>query len=259
MLIPREHGAWGLLLQPFICAVILARRFDLVTLAALALALIGFVLREPLVVLARQRWVWRDPKQESAAARRCLLWQIPSAGLLWLYLASCLPLAPLAILTAVAQTVTAIAVWMTVRNLQRSILLQLASSFGLASTALLAALASTGGVPRWAWWLWLLLGLHAAGAILLVRARLELKTGAGSTLFRTAMCFHLAVAAFAALDHSRHAIPAAVTVLAGFFELLRLKRPRASTEPLKRVGWRTLAFSLGQGATAVVALWRDAP
>jgi hypothetical protein len=203
--------------------------------------------------------VWRDQKPESAAARRCLLWQLPAAGLLWLCLAAQLPLVPLAVLTAVALTVTAIAVWMTVKNLQRSILLQLASSFGLASTALLAALASTGGFPDWAWWLWLLLGLHAAGAILIVRARLELKTGAGSKLFMTALWFHIAVAAFAALDHSRMALPAAVTVSAGAFELFRLKRPQATAEPLKRVGWRTLAFSLGQGAAAVAALWRDAP
>jgi len=255
MLIPREHGAWGLLLLPFLCAAILARRFEWLTLAALALALAGFLMREPLVVLARQRWVWRDSKPESATARRCLLWQLPAAALLWLYLASKLPVLPLAILTGVALLVTATAVWMTVRNLQRSILLQLASSFGLASTALLAALASTAQLPQWAWWLWLLLGLHAAGAILIVRARLEIRSGAGAGLWSLALWFHIAVALFALLLSSRVAVPAAVTVAAGALELVRLKRPQATAEPLKRVGWRTLAFSLGQGAASVVALW----
>lgn len=255
MLLPREHGAWGLLLLPFLCAVILSRRFDWLTLAALALSLAGFVMREPLVVLARQRWVWRDPKPESAVARRCLLWQIPSAGLLWLYLASRLPIKPLTILTAVALSVTAAAVWMTVRNLQRSLPLQLISSFGLASTALLAALSSTRELPAWAWWLWLLLGLHAAGAILIVRARLELKTGAGSKLFRTALWFHIALALSAALLLSRVTFPIAVSALAGFYELFRLRQPEATAEPLKRVGWRTLSLSVVHAGVSVSALW----
>lgn len=255
MLLPREHGAWGLLVQPFLCAAILSRRFDWITLAALGLALMGFILREPLVVLARQRWVWREAKPESAAARRCLLWQLPAAGLLWIFLAWRLPFLPLSVLTGVALMVTAAAVWMSVRNLQRSLMLQLVSSFGLSSTALLAALASTGGLPGWAWWLWILVSLHAAGAILIVRARLEIRSGAGTKLWRSAVWFHAAVAVFAVLIFSRAAIPAAVTVVAGFYELFRLRRPGAITEPLQRVGWRTLSFSLGQGAAAVAGLW----
>ena len=76
LMLPREHGAWGLLLMPFLCAAVLARRAEWLLLPALGLALLGFILREPLVTLARQRWVWREEKPESVAAARCLAWQL---------------------------------------------------------------------------------------------------------------------------------------------------------------------------------------
>ena len=69
---PREHGAWELLLQPFVAAAILAGFWHWLLLPTLALVLLGFLLKEPLVVLARQRWVWRSPDQQTPVAWRWL-------------------------------------------------------------------------------------------------------------------------------------------------------------------------------------------
>lgn len=259
MLLPREHGAWGLLLQPFVFAALLGRRWEWPLLAALGLALAGFVMREPLIVLARQRWVWRERKPESAEAVKCLAWEVPLAGGLWALLAWRVPLPPLAALTGVALAVTLTAVWMTAKNRQRSIALQLASSAGLSTTSLLAALAATGSLPAWAWWLWGLLTVHAAGAILVVRARLEARAGSGPELWWRAFWFLLAAgaAALALLATGRRLAASALafSALTGVWELLRLRRSEALTEPLKRVGWRTLSASLLQGILSVAALW----
>jgi hypothetical protein len=258
MLLPREHGAWGLLLQPFAFAAILARRWEWPMLAALGLVLAGFVMREPLIVLARQRWVWRERKPESATAWRCLAWEVPLAAVLWVVLASRVPILPLAALTGVALGVTMLAVWLTVRNQQRSIALQLISSAGLSTTCLLAALVALGRIPDWAWWLWALLTAHAAGAILVVRARLEARAGSGSSVRRKALWYQ-AITAGAALavavsDRPMAAAALAFSVLVCLWELARLRKPEALTEPLKQVGWRTLGASLIQGALAAAAL-----
>jgi hypothetical protein len=259
MLLPREHGAWGLLLQPFVCAAILARRWQWTLLAAAGLALVGFIIREPLVVLARQKWVWREKKPETEAAWRCLAWQIPAALSLWTLLAWRVPAAPLAWLSGAALAVTAIAVWMTVKNRQRSVSLQVASSIGLGATAPLAALAATGGIPAWAWWLWGLLSVHGACSILVVRARLEARAGAGLTMWRRA-AGALAAAGATALAMTMMGKAGAGAALGfsaavGFWELAKMRRTEGLTEPLKRVGWRTLGASLTQGAIAVAALY----
>lgn len=259
MLLPREHGAWGLLIQPFVFAAILARRWEWLLLAALGLVLAGFVMREPLIVLARQRWVWRERKPESAIAVRHLTWEIPLAAGLWIVLARRVPMLPLAALTGVALGVTMAAVWLTVRNHQRSIALQLISSAGLCSTSLLAALVALGGIPGWAWWLWALLAAHAAGAVLVVRARLEARAGSGSSIRRKALWFQATAGAVAAAvavaGRPLAAAALAFSVLVSLWELARLRRAEALTEPLKQVGWRTLSASVLQGVLAVAALW----
>lgn len=260
MLLPREHGAWGLLLLPFAFAALLARRWEWPLLAAFGLALTGFLIREPLIVLARQRWVWREKQPESALAWKCLVCEVPLAAGLWLALASRVPLVPLAALTGVALAVTGLAVWMTVNNRQRSLPLQLISSAGLSTTCLLAALVTLSGIPRWAWWLWALLTTHAAGAILVVRARLEARAGSGTSIWAKALRFQAAsgIAALAVAVSGRPLAAAALafSAVVCLWELARLRKPEALTEPLKQVGWRTLGASLLQGALAAAAFWQ---
>ncbi len=69
---PREHGAWAMLAAPFISAAILARNPDWLLVPAAGAVLSTFCIREPLTVLARQVFVWRDRKAESTVALRFL-------------------------------------------------------------------------------------------------------------------------------------------------------------------------------------------
>ena len=67
--LPREHGAWGMLLQPFAAAAVVAAEWTPALGAALGAMLAVFLAREPLLVLARQRWVWREPRPETEIGR----------------------------------------------------------------------------------------------------------------------------------------------------------------------------------------------
>jgi hypothetical protein len=255
VILPREHGAWGLLLQPFVCAAILGRRWDWLLVPAVLLILTAFVAREPLVILARQRWVWRDPRPEAGAAWRQLLWQAPLGLSLFAVCAFRLPLSPLAALGGTAAAMTVLAVWMAVRNRQRSIALQVVSSAGLATTALLGALVAAREIPVWAWQLWGLLSLHGAASILTVQARLDARTGSRRGLRRWAWAFQAGQGLLALLAGIPLGVPVAFSAGANVYELVRLGAAAGLNEPLTRVGFRTLGWSLLHSGLVVAVLW----
>ena len=263
MPLPREHGAWGLLLQPFVASVILARQLDWLLLPALALALLGFVLREPLVILSRQRWVWRTRNPQTSSAARWVVWESAGILLCLLIIGRHAPLSELLALAGIALVLILIAVWCAVKNLQRSIALQIVSAAGLGSTALLAALVLTGTIPAWAWKLWALLTSHGVATILVVHARLRLRVAArasdggsprASAFAAQGLQFVVAAVAVAT-SAVVVAVPLVFSALVNTLELLRLSAGRGLTESLTRVGYRTLIVSLVHMGFAIAVLW----
>ena len=264
MLLPREHGAWGMLLLPFVAGAVLGGRWDPPIFVSLLAVLLAFVVREPLTVLARQRWVWRLRKPESGTAIKALAWQAPVLLGCGLYLWMRLPRAPLLILGVGGALLTGTAVWMAVHNRSRSLALQLVSAFALASTALLAALSTTGGLPVWSWRLWGLMSAHSLIGVLTVHARLEHRlaprTGRRSLTTRVAMLGVglLTVVALGAwlFELPDYAPPLAFSALVAAAELVRLRS--VGDEPFRRVGLRMLLLSLAHLAIVVGSLWRSA-
>ena len=260
MLLPREHGAWGLLLQPFLCSAILGRRWDWLFVPMMVLVLTVFVMREPLLILARQRWVWKDAKPESAIARRHLIWQLPLCAALALVCIAFLPVIPLAIFAVVGAAITVLATWMVLHNRQRSIALQIVSSIGLAGTGLLAAVVAERSLPDWSWLVSGFLALHAIASILVVRTRLELRAGAKSRIFAGwAWVFQgmLGCGAIGLAISGRPTLTAPIgfTIFVSSLELRRLRSSGALSEPLQRVGFRALGASLVHSALCVAVLW----
>jgi hypothetical protein len=252
--VPREHGAWGLLLQPFVAGAVLAGKAECALAAALGLVLLGFLLREPLTVIARHRLVWRrGGEQESTAWRWLALEAVGAAGCFWVASGSA-PLGPLLLLTTAAALFTVASVWVTVRNLQRSVVFQLVSAAGLGLTALLAALVALGGIPDWAWWLYGVLTAHAGASILVVHARLDARAGRGPGTARAAWA---AQAAQAVVGCTTGALvwPFLFSAAVNGVELWRLRSPERLWEPLTRVGYRTLAVALTHMAAAIYSLW----
>lgn len=266
ILFPREHGAWGMLLLPFVAGAILSRGWNTSLGVSLVAVVLAFVVREPLTVLARQRWVWRTHRPESDTAQRALLWQAPLLLLCSVYLWLHLPKTPLAALAAAGAVMTMAAVWMAVHNRSRSIPLQIISAFALSSTGLLAALAGTGRLEIWAWQLWALMSLHSMAGTFNVHARierkLESKTGrpAPSVLISKAIASALLALAIAAWfsPFRAGAPPLALSAVLSWVELRRLRQPRALQEPFQRVGFRMLGLSIVHLTLVVILLWPQA-
>src|SRR5689334_14144797 len=145
-LLPREHGAWGMLLQPFAAGALLGRTTDPLLVPALLAVLTMFVMREPLLILARQRFVWKDHHLETDAARRALLYELTLLLACVALLVKGVPLAILALLGLIAALLTVLATYMTLKNRQRSVLLQSLSAFAMGSSALLSSYLGTRNI-----------------------------------------------------------------------------------------------------------------
>ena len=255
ILLPREHGAWAMLLQPFLAALILGRAWSWKALAALAALLLLFILREPLIVLARRRLLWKTPRAESASAVRALAWELPLLAACGAILFLRLPWRPLLLLSAGAVLFTSYAVWMSVRNRQRSLVLQILSAVALNASALLGSLTARGRIEPWAWWIWLLLLLHSLAGVLLVRARLDalasMKTQArapASSVYRAATAAPVVQAALGAglllSGRALYSLPLLFSAVVHLVSLRSLRRPAEFRRPLRQVCLRALAVSV---------------
>jgi hypothetical protein len=263
MLLPREHGAWSILAQPFLCALILAGTWHASIPAAGVAVLAMFLLRTPLVILGRQALVWREAHPECRAAWR---WSLIYAGIA----ALTVPLLSgrwgwraILLFGGAAIVLTALAVYMEVTNRQRSVWLQLLTAAGLSSSCLAAALSATGTVPVWCWVLWVMCAAHAGAGILVVRARLEVRIAARSS--RSVPLLFLGPAQYAqtalliagtALMFYGSPWIAAALILPSLIHLYELRRLAATIDtPLHIVGLRALTISVAFSILALCGLW----
>jgi hypothetical protein len=264
--VPREHGATAMLLTPFVAAAILLRRVYWPELAVLVAIASAFSLKDPLVVLARQGFLWKQEHAETKIARRSVAFRgciVLVCGAMLLAFSDWRPFAPLAIGGAAFM---ALAVGVTVRNNQRAEWFQVASAVALSSTCLAACLAATGGVPAWGWLLWLLCALQSTAGIFVVHARLDARIAArkgapaASENRRAALVCQIVLVS-AAIVFALAARPwiAAALVLAaiGYWaELRRQRKPEFLRMPLQRVGLEALGLTTLYAVLIVVGLWR---
>src|SRR5215472_6740505 len=99
-----------MLLTPFAAAAVLSRAARWQEAAALTASALLFAMKDPLVVLARQRWVWKQPHPET---REALCWAFTEAAVLGACGAALVwngPLIPYTILFLGAACFTALAV-----------------------------------------------------------------------------------------------------------------------------------------------------
>ena len=264
---PREHGAWAMLLQPFLGALIVLHRLAWPVAPALAAVILVFMVRDPLIVLARQKWVWRGERAETTVARRYLWIELPLLAAAGALLLLVIPVKALAALGAGAAALTLLAVHMTVKNRQRSLWLQALSAAGLSSSALAACLAVTGSIPDWAWWFWGLHSAHFLASILAVHVRLDARIAARKSAQmergerRNAAIVEVVVALAGAtlIAQGKPSYGAAALLSAGFhfYDLFTLHTPRALALPMTSVGVRALAVSIAFTLLAVAGAWQS--
>jgi hypothetical protein len=263
--LPREHGATAMLFTPIICAAVLAREWRFSELATVVAAFAALAAKDPLVVLARQRIVWKNRRPETTAAAK---WFAAWTVILILSGVVLLLRWPLKAIVAMGLGVvifSALAVAVNVKNRQRSTMFQIASAAALTSSSLAASLSATGAIAPWCWWLWLLLAMQATAGILVVHARLDARialrgTTPASHQFRRAAMVALVVLAGAAVTAAtlrRGWIALALlTVVMGYWYDLRRQRNREDLQlSLKKVGQRALALSSLYAGLLVLGFW----
>jgi hypothetical protein len=263
--LPREHGATAMLLTPIVCAAILAREWRWTELATLIAAIAALAAKDPMVVLARQRFVWKQRHPETAAAVQWLAGWIVILILCGLVLATTWPLTAIVVLGLGVCIFSALAVVVNVRNRQRSTLFQIVSAAALTASSLATSLSATGSIAPWCWWLWLLMAMQATTGILVVHARLDARiasrgTAPASEGYRRAAQVALSVLtctaiAVAILKRGWIAL-ALLVVVAGYWYDLRGQRDSVRLQiPLKRVGQRALALSSLYAVLIIIGLW----
>jgi len=263
--LPREHGATAMLLTSLVCAAIIAREWRWSELVTLIAAIAALAAKDPMVVLARQRFVWKQRHPETAAAMQWLAGWILILILCGLALVATWPLATIVVLGLGVFGFSALAVVTNVKNRQRSTLFQILSAAALTSSSLAVSISATGSIARWCWWLWLLMTLQATAGILVVHARLDARiasrgTARASEVYRRAAQGALSVLAAAGiaaaiLEHAWIAL-ALLVVVAGYGYDLRAQRKGVSLQiPLKKVGQRALALSSLYAVLLIIGLW----
>jgi hypothetical protein len=263
--LPREHGATAMLFIPIVCTAILAREWRWAELATLTAVFAALAAKDPMVILARQRFVWKQQHPETTAAARWFLSWMVVLLLSGLVLLTAWPKKWTLLMGLGVAAFSALAIAVNVKNRQRSILFQIASAGALTSSSLAISLSATGTIRPWCWWLWLLLALQATAGILAVHARLDARiashgTAPASNQFRRAAVVSLAVLAGAAatasiLGHYWIAL-ALMLVVAGYgYDLLQQRSPAALQLPLKKVGQRALALSSLFACFLVIGFW----
>lgn len=254
-----------MVLTPIVCVAILAREWRWSELATLTAAFAALAAKDPMVVLARQRLVWKRGHSETAAAAQRLAGWIVILVLSGLVLVAVWPVTATVAMALGVCMFSSLAVTINVKNLQRSTLFQIASAVALTSSSLATSLSATGAIAPWCWWLWLLMAMQATAGILVVHARLDARiasrgTAPASKRFRRAAQVSLGgliCAGVTATILRRGWIAVALLVLVmGYWHDLRGQRDSALLQiPLKTIGQRALALSSLYSVLLIVGFW----
>jgi hypothetical protein len=262
---PREHGATAMLFTPIVCAAILSRAWHWAELATLTAAFAALAAKDPAVVLARQYFVWKQPRPETAIALRWFAGWTVLLAISGIVLLSAWPFTATVALGLGVGIFSALAIAINVKNRQRSTLFQIASAFALTSSSLAMSLSATGTIAPWCWALWLLLALQATSGILVVHARLDARIALRATTparenYRRAAQISLVVllgSAAAAIVFHRGFIASALVIaaLAYAWDLRRQRKAESLQLPLKTVGQQALALSSLYAILLIAGLW----
>jgi len=226
---PREHGAWGILLIPFATAVGVAGVWNL-PVALLLVSILCFYVARTSFLKLNYRWTAILLAGCAACTLPLLLvWK------LWWLAAFGVVAAPLAF-----------------RKTERSITVQLLAVAGLTLTAPAAWYAATGKLELTALQLWLLNVLYFAGGVFYVRMHVaaaiarradKLRQGAATIIYHGV----LAVVAAFWRPVGLAFVPAIARAFVGVARLSPVLR-------IKRLGWTEVAYSITFAVVVILIL-----
>jgi hypothetical protein len=262
LVVPREHGAWGMLLVPLATGAatgLMRGGRALPLLIFLVAAIAAFWLRTPL-----ESWLGTTPlRAQNAAERRTVLaFILPLSAVAALMFAALfwggqnralLPLGAVVVLAFMAQA--------TLKKLSRRLRMaaQVIGAIGLTATAPAAYIVVTGRFDSVALALWLANWLFAGDQIHFVQLRIhtvkvegmagKLRRGRAFLAGQIALAVVLIVAASSRILPWLALLAFAPVLLRGIAWFLRSAQPLA----VRRLGWSELGHALAFGALLVVA------
>ncbi|HUI05534.1 MAG TPA: YwiC-like family protein [Verrucomicrobiae bacterium] len=233
--LPREHGAWGILLIPFATAVGVSGAFDLKVALLLASMLCFYV--------ARTGWLKRNVKWTAllvAGSVACITPLLIVWQLWWL--------------VGFGATAAALAFRKTVR----SVAMQLLAVCGLTLTAPAAWYTATSRLNSQALVLWLLNALYFAGGVFYVKMhvaaavrRKPFGSAAEKVRFGAVTLIYYGVVAVIGAVLGRVGLAYAPVVVRAVAGVGRL----SPTLRIRRLGWTEVAYSIAFAVILIVA-WR---
>jgi len=254
-----------MVITPIVCAAMVAATWQWAEVATLTAAFAALAAKDPLVVLMRQCFVWKQPNAATpVAALWFAVWTVVLA-LSGVVLLRAWPLSGIVGMAAGMVLLALMAIWVNVKNKQRSTLFQIASSAALTSSSLATCLSATGEIRPWCWWLWVLLAMQATTGILVVHARLDARIAlrgktAASPQYRRAAWIAVVVlgsGAVAMLAKQRMLLGLALALAAaGYgYDLRRQLDAEELQRPLISVGRRALTLATVYALLLVAGLW----
>jgi hypothetical protein len=228
---PREHGAWGILLIPFATAIGVTGVFDL-KVALLLGSVLCFYIARTSYLKGKLQWMGiLIGLSFGCAVPLLFFWQ-----LWWLVLFGVIA-APLAF-----------------RKTERSVVMQLLAVGGLTLTAPAAWYAATGALDARAWWLWLLNALYFASGVFYVKMHIaaairrqpfeslvdRAQYGAAVLAYHAGLVVVLLALASGGVISFRVLLAYAPMVARAFIGVVRLK----AVLRIKRLGWTEVAYSI---------------
>jgi hypothetical protein len=248
VVVPSEHGGWGLTLEPVLLGLLVAASSAGVALAVAGF--VGFLVRTPLKLVLvdvwRHRWLRRTTLAATVAGGElAVLVALAVAAGVWSGWEWLVPV-------AIAVPLVVVEMWFDMRSRGRRLLPELCGSVGIGSLA--AAIALAGGESgRLATALWLVIVARAVASIPFVRVQIErLRHGSGSTVLgdRAQLAGVLVAAAAVLVDHRLAAGAVAVAALAAA-QAVWLRRPPVAAKVL---GLRQLLLGLVVVAVAAAGV-----
>lgn len=248
VVLPAEHGGWGLTLEPVLLGLLAA--WSVAGLCLGVAALLAFLVRTPLKLAAvdvrRGRWLARSGLAVRVAALELLL----LGSLVAVATATGSPRWWWAVLVAAP---LATVEWVyDVRSRGRRLVPELAGSVAIAGTAATVVLAGSGSV-RTAVGVWLLLAGRSVAAIPFVRVQIaRLRRGVGDV--RSSDRWQLIGLAFGVAAASAQRRLAAGAVVLALLLVLHVVQSRRAPVPAKRLGVAQMSEGLALVVLAGIGL-----
>lgn len=250
LLFPREHGAWGIVLIPFLTAVAIAGRFSLAVPVGLLVVLLAFLARYPLELLLLPGRRAHPAGHSPEAVRRWAATYSILAVALGLGLVVGWRLYLLIPLSLLAVALFGAHVWAARHGRQNGTRAELLGTAGLTLSAPVGWVAATGGVDTTGVLVWLLNLAFFASGVLYVRSRIRERQAArrpeakSTALF--VVGFHAGMLLFVAA--LAYWLQASLLVAVPFLAAAGRAAwpPRRPSEPLnlRRLGWTEVGLSI---------------